>query len=117
MEIIEHRAVIKFFTLQGKEAAAILDEMAGVYGTNTPSLRTIQKWSSLFKRGRTSLEDDPREGRPRTSRTDENINAVLQLVREDRRIHIRTIEETLHISHGTIISILHDELQMKKVSA
>ena len=41
MKSIEHRAVIKFFTLQGKEAAAILDEMAGVYGTNTPSLRTI----------------------------------------------------------------------------
>lgn len=117
METIEHRAVIKFLTLQGKQADAILNEMTSVYGTEAPSLRTIQKWVSLFKRGRTSLEDDPREGRPRTSRTDENVAAVLHLVRQDRRITISVIEESLHISAGTIVSILHEDLQMRKISA
>ncbi len=91
--------------------------MAGVYETNTPSLHTFRNGHLFFKRGHTSLEDDPREGRPRSCQTNANINAVLQLVRQDRCIHIRMIEETLEIFHGTIVSVLHDELQMKKVSA
>jgi len=35
-----------------------------VYGDSSPSFSTIKKWDAEFKRGRTSLEDDPREGRP-----------------------------------------------------
>ena len=32
---------------------------------SSPSISTIKKWAAEFKRGRTSLEDDPREGRPK----------------------------------------------------
>jgi len=35
-----------------------------VCGDYSPSFSTIKKWASEFKRGRTSLEDDPREGHP-----------------------------------------------------
>jgi len=32
-----------------------------VYGDSSPSFSTVKKWAAKFKRGRTSLEDDPRE--------------------------------------------------------
>jgi hypothetical protein len=44
-----------------------------VYGDSSPSFLTIKKWAAKFKRGRTRLEDDPREGRPK-------INAVINVL-------------------------------------
>jgi transposase len=36
----------------------------------------VYEWFSQFKRGDMSLEDQPRSGRPLTSRTDENIQKI-----------------------------------------
>jgi transposase len=36
-----------------------------MYGDSSPSFSTVKKWAAEFKCGRTSLEDDPREGRPK----------------------------------------------------
>ncbi|KAF7239972.1 Dynein heavy chain 6, axonemal [Varanus komodoensis] len=48
-----------------------------------PSLSTVQKWSSEFKRGRESIEDDPRSGGPVTATTKENVKKIEKLVLED----------------------------------
>jgi transposase len=42
----------------------------------TPSFSTIKKWASEFKRGRTSIEDDPRKARPKSATTPEIIEQV-----------------------------------------
>jgi transposase len=34
---------------------------------SSPFFSTIKKWAAEFKRGRTSLEDDPREGRTKSA--------------------------------------------------
>jgi len=44
-----------------------------VYGDSSPSFSTIKKWAAKFKRGCTSLEDDPHEGRPKSATTSEII--------------------------------------------
>ena len=46
-------------------------------------------WAAEFKRGRKSLGDYERLGRPRTATTDENIAKVHQMVLDDRRIKER----------------------------
>ncbi|XP_017465716.1 PREDICTED: uncharacterized protein LOC108358753 [Rhagoletis zephyria] len=83
---IEHHAVIKFLTKQGKSQKTIFEEMVAVHHDFAPSLSTIQKWSSEFKRGRESIEDDPRLGGPVTAVTQENVEEVAKLVLEDARI-------------------------------
>ncbi|KAI4461127.1 carbonyl reductase 1-related [Holotrichia oblita] len=62
MEKSEYRAVIKFFTRQGKSVATIMNEMSLVYDDSCPGKTMVYKWHSLFKQGRESLEDDPRPG-------------------------------------------------------
>ena len=42
-----------------------------------------------------SLEDQPRSGRPSTSRTDENIAKILELILEDRH---RTTDDLVDLS-------------------
>ena len=59
---IEFRAVI--ITKEGAKAKEIHWRTADVYGDSSPKYSTVAKWSAEFKRGRDSLEDDPRPGRP-----------------------------------------------------
>jgi transposase len=65
MDKIEYRAVIKFFVKEGLTANEIHSKFVKVYGDSSPSFSTFKKWAAKFKHGRTSLEDDPHEGRPK----------------------------------------------------
>jgi histone-lysine N-methyltransferase SETMAR len=65
MDKIEYRAVIKFFVKEGLTPNEIHLKFIKVYGDSSSSFSTIKKWAAEFKRGRTTLEDDPREGRPK----------------------------------------------------
>ena len=61
MDKIEYRAVINFFVKEGLTPNEIHSKFIRVYGDPSPSFSIIKKWAAEFKRGRTSLEDDPRE--------------------------------------------------------
>ena len=76
MEKIEYRAVIKFLTKQGKSVQNVLEEMESVYGDSCLGKTMVYKWHSLFKQGRTSLEDDPRAGRSIEVTTPEIVQKV-----------------------------------------
>ena len=44
----------------------------------------VYKWVKRFSEGRESVTDEERSGRPATSRTEENIATIRQIVRENR---------------------------------
>jgi len=56
-----------------------------VYGDSSPSFSAIKKWAAKFKCGRTSLEDDPREGRPKSA-TPKITEQVHDMVLDDRQM-------------------------------
>ena len=61
---VEYRAVIRYLYLKGKTGKEINGELADVYGSSAPSYAQVKFWVGEFKRGRTSLEDEARSGRP-----------------------------------------------------
>ena len=71
----------------------------------------------MFKSGRTSLDDDPRCGRPSTAINQETVKAVEKCILADRRVTIVEVERETGLSHGSIQSIIHDHLGMNKVSS
>jgi len=56
-----------------------------VYGDNSMKKTAVYKWVKRFSEGRESVTDEERSGRPATSRTEENIAKICQIVRENRR--------------------------------
>ncbi|XP_029174521.1 uncharacterized protein LOC114943111 [Nylanderia fulva] len=87
------------------------------YGESTLSKKNVYKWYKLFQEGLENVNDEPRSGRPSTSKTDENVQEVKEIVLKNRRITIREIADDLNISFGSCQSILTDVLGMTRVSA
>ena len=86
MDTIEYRAVIKFFVKEGLTPNEIHSKFIKVYGDSSASFSTFKKWAAEFKRGSTSLEDDPREGRSKSATTPEIIEQVHDLLLDDLRL-------------------------------
>ena len=109
MDKIEASAVVKILTLEGWDPHEITNRMANVYEESAPSFESVKRWAREFRIGRTSLDDAPRSGKPRTSSTPESIDAARKLVLSDRRITVEQVSKSLDISYGSALSILHDE--------
>jgi len=86
-------------------------------GEHAPSYATVKNWVAQFKRGDFSICDAPRPGRPKTVITPEIIDQVHELILEDRRISDKSISEQLGISRERVGSIIHEDLDMRKLSA
>jgi len=70
-----------------------------------------------FKRGDFSTCVAPRPGRPKTVTTPEIIDQFHELIFEDSRISAKSIAEQLGISRERVGSTIHEDLDMRKLSA
>ena len=77
---MKYRVVIRYLHLKGKTGKDVHSELVDVYWYSAPSFAQIKFWVGEFKRGRTSLEDDARSGRPIDATDDEMCNKVKDLV-------------------------------------
>jgi len=88
-----------------------------VYGDNAMEKTAEYKWVKRFSEGRESVTEEERSGWPATSRTEENITKVRQIVRENRPLTVSSIAEQVNIDRKTVRKILTEDLDMKKVCA
>ena len=114
---VEYHALIRYLYLKRKTGQKIHCELTNVYESSAPSYAQVKFWVGEFKRGRTSLEDETRSGRPSDATDEEMCNKVRDLVYSDRRVKVEEIANALHISHGRISTILHDRLGMRNLTA
>ncbi|XP_077156041.1 histone-lysine N-methyltransferase SETMAR-like [Ranitomeya variabilis] len=117
MEKNELRTVIKYLCLKKMTTKDIHSDLAETLGDSSLPYSTVACWAKEFKLGRTSMEDEHREGRPSTSLNEGNVKKVEEVVLADRRVTIRHVAEVTGISYGNIQRILAKELHMRKVSS
>ena len=81
---VEYCAVIRYLYLKSKTGKEIHGKLADIYGSSAPSYAQVKFWVGEVKRGRMSLEDEARSGRPLDAIDEEMCKEVQDLVYSDR---------------------------------
>ena len=85
---LKYRAIIKFVLKEWCNATTIHQRLVAVYGHSVPHYCTLTRWFNEFKRGRQSLEDDPRYGRPSDALNLISVAAAEKLIMASRRVNV-----------------------------
>ncbi len=118
---LEHPAVIHYLTTRGESSSAIYRQLAEVY-SDTVTYDVVKRWHRSFLEGRMSLVDDERSGRPSVI-TEDAINMVQDLIDGNRRISVAEIKRYFNdvvfdpISHRTVVEIIRNRLDYRKICA
>ena len=116
-ERLEQRYCIKFCEKLGDTQVETIRKIQQAFGDDAMSITRIKEWYNRFKDGSTSVDSEPRHGRPSTSRNDNVINQVRTLVMQDRRITVRELADEVGVSIGSVHTILTADLGLRRVSA
>jgi hypothetical protein len=87
------------------------------YGKEALNRSNVFRWYSRFRDWWELVEDDERDGRPKSTSTEVNIAALADLVKNDRRIASRMIAESLNIPKTVVLRILKEDLGKRKFCA
>ena len=79
----EQRMIIRFLQLRGMKPIKNHQHLSETSNDGVIDVKNVRSWVRQFKEGRTSCENNPKEPRPRTSRSEDMIVRVEQMVMED----------------------------------
>ncbi|XP_050052392.1 protein GVQW3-like [Dermacentor andersoni] len=85
------------------------------YGDAAMGRPGVFEWHKLFREGSEGVEHDDCSRHPWTSKTNENVLRVKNLLNSDRRMSIRMIADDLSIPHTQVFEIVTENLAMRKV--
>lgn len=109
---MEFRYVIHSLWLKKKDTQEIYHYMQETYKDACPSSPTIYYWVHQFNRGRKTVIDLPRSGRPKLF---EKIDEVKKLIDEFPFASCRYIARIAKIDKNTVKRILTEDLNMRKL--
>ena len=84
----QFRSII-FYNFRRGLSQECIDELKFLIGDKAPSYSTVKNWLNAFTRGRLSLKAKVREGHPKMAIVPENIDAVRELIMQDRHVTYR----------------------------
>ncbi len=107
----EQQYVIHYCYRCGLTPAEMYQEMENVFGKECFQLRTCEWWHKEFKDGWQLVELLPHTGRPASVCTATNVNTISVIIREDRHLSLRKLEDQTNTLRSSIHRILCDQLK------
>ena len=80
----EQSCTVKFCVKLGESATVTYEKLQRAYGEHSLSKTQVFRWHKSSLEGQEQVEDEPRAGRNSTSKTDDSVERVRPLVRQDR---------------------------------
>lgn len=71
---------MKFFVLKSLSATEVHEKILSSSKESASLYPTVRRWVLKFERGRTSVKDEPRSGRPKTASRPEIIQGIHDIV-------------------------------------
>ena len=117
----KQRVVIEFLLSEGEKAQNISRRLKQVYGDGAIDYSTVMRWVKRINDGQeepaeSDLCDRPRSGRPSSAHSSANIDQADALIKENRRITINELSESIGVTAGNAVKIM-DILGYSKVCA
>ena len=84
----EQQCAIKFCVKLGETGIETFNKLKQAYWEHALSRSQVFKWYKAFSEGHKSIKDEPRSGRPSTSKMDNNVEKVLAFVQSDNRLTV-----------------------------
>ena len=113
---VEQGTAIKFCVLNGKNRKETMEMLVKAYGDAAMKRTALHKWYSRYENGYESVMDEQRSGRP-TSITSQKVQEIKELMDKDRRITVREVSQRVDCSVGTVHTIIHENLNMRRLCA
>ncbi|GFX99029.1 protein GVQW3 [Trichonephila clavipes] len=114
-ERTEQRICIKFCFNLGISCAETFEMLQKGFKDECMKKKQIKEWYGRFKNGRTSVNSDPRSGRPSTGTLSHNVERARVALEQDRRLTVRKLEDEIRIPKSTVWRILTKNLGMTRV--
>ena len=114
---IEREGLHKIESYRQKNARQIHAALEQAYGDQTLSYSQVAQWVVDLRKGRETIQNDYRSGRPVTMTDGFNIEKVSDLLKSDRRFTCDEVATEVSISKGSVHTIIRDHLEMRKVAA
>ena len=102
--------------MEKKQKRNYVEMLVKAYGDAAMKRTAFHKWYSRYENGYESVMDDQRSGRP-TSITSQKVQEIKELLDKDRRITIREVSQRVDCSVGTVHTIIHENLNMRRLCA
>ena len=93
-----------------------MEMLVKAYGDAAMKRTALHKWYSRYENGYESVMDEQRSGRP-TSITSQKVQEIKELLDKDRRITVREVSQRVDCNVGTVHTIIHDDLNMRRLCA
>ena len=114
---LEEWYAIKFCFKLGKNTTEIYGVLQIAFQPSCMNRASVFEWHKRFKEGRESVRDDEKYGRSKEVRIPELIGQIKNFMDKDRHVFIKTISAQFDVSVGTVDTVIHEELKMRKICA
>ncbi|QQP40986.1 Transposase [Caligus rogercresseyi] len=107
-----------YFLIRIKLARTVIEihgDMLSNFPDSCPGLSTLQRWHTEFDKGVFALEKKTRPGRPRETRTEENVARVKRLVENNPRMTSRKVAAEVSLPSSTVFRLLTEDLGLRNL--
>lgn len=110
------RSLVYHYYKKGKESKEIFEELKLIYNKDSPNISFIYNWMKRFRLGYTSIQDEPRSGRPMNTEDGKYDKKLLKEINKNPYVSTLSLSKIMHSSMTKTRNYLKINLDYRMIS-